>query len=58
MGKWKDSNEKVRQKSICFKERQMKFMDDHHDFNPHKFCQHAIDEQIKLYPDGDKYICK
>ena len=56
MGKWKERSEKVKQKSICFKQRQYDFMDEHHEFNPHKFCQFAIDEQIKLHPDGEKYL--
>ena len=56
MGKWKDTKGKVRQKSICFKELQMRIIEDHHEFNPHKFCQDAIEEQIKLHPDANKYL--
>ena len=39
--------EKVQQKSICFKTRQIMFLNAYPKFNPHIFCQKAIDEQIK-----------
>ncbi len=43
----KNPDEKVEQKSICFKKRQIRFMEKYPQFNPHKFCQVAVDEQIK-----------
>ena len=44
----KEPREKVRQKSICFKSRQIEFMEKYPDFNPHIYCQKAMDEQIKF----------
>ena len=50
----KSPREKVRQKSICFKSRQVEFMDKYPDFNPHVFCQKALDEQIR--PIDKRYL--
>ena len=42
-----EPSEKVRQKSICFKNRQIEFMEKYPEFNPHVYCQKAMDEQIE-----------
>ena len=44
--------EKITQRSVGFKLRQILFFAKHPDFNPDKFCRDAIDEQIKLIEGG------
>ncbi len=40
--------EKIMQRSVGFKLRQILFFAEHQEFNPDRFCRDAIDEQIKL----------
>ena len=40
--------EKITQRSVGFKLRQILFFANYSDFNPDEFCRDAIDEQIKL----------
>ena len=48
MGSRKNPMEKIVQRSIGFKFRQILFFNEHPDFRPDEFCRKAIDEQIKL----------
>lgn len=48
MGKRITPENKVRQKTISFKSWQYDFMDENINFNPHRWCQDAIEAQIKL----------
>lgn len=49
MGKQiEDVNDVIWQKSISFPFRVRLFLQEHPDFKIHKFCQVAVDEQIKL----------
>ena len=40
--------EKITQRSVGFKLRQILFFANYQEFNPDEFCRQAIDEQIKL----------
>ena len=40
--------EKITQRSVGFKLRQILFFAKYQDFNPDAFCREAIDEQIKI----------
>ena len=46
--KIEDANERIIQKSIGFRKRQIDFFQEHKDFRPDEFCREAIDNQIKL----------
>lgn len=43
-----DQKEKIVQRSIGFRLRQILFFAEHLEFKPDKFCRDAVDEQIKL----------
>jgi len=47
MGKRIEAREKVVQRSVGFKERQIRFFDANPSFDKHKYCRIAIDQQIK-----------
>ena len=47
MGKRVKPKEKIVQKSVGFKFRQIEFFNENPDFKPDKFCRLAIDNQIK-----------
>lgn len=56
--KLNDEGERVIQRTIGFKKRQIDFFADHPEFKPDKFCRDAVDEQIRLHSDGTKYLKK
>ena len=43
-----DVKEKIIQRSVGFKYRQMEFLSKYPDFKPDIYCREALDEQIKL----------
>lgn len=48
MGKRVKPRERVTQRSIGFKQRQIEFFNKYPDFKPDLYCRETIDEQIKL----------
>lgn len=48
MGKRVNPFERITQRSIGFKMRQIQFFDKYPEFKPDSFCREAIDNQIKL----------
>ncbi len=44
----KDSRERVIQKSVGFRFRQIEFLNKFPEFRPDEYCRDALDEQIKL----------
>jgi len=46
---------RIVQRSIGFEFRQIEFFNDNPEFKPDVFCRQAIDQQIKLMNQGEKY---
>jgi len=48
MGKLVNAMDKITQRSVGFKLKQILFFAEHQNFKPDIFCRNAVDEQIKL----------
>ena len=46
-GKRVEPKEKIRQRSVGFRNRQHEFFSKYTEFNPDKFCRDIVDEQIE-----------
>lgn len=58
MGRRINPKERIVQKSVGFKFRQIEFLNEHPDFRPDEFCREAVDAQIEIIDPrflGEKY---